>query len=581
MAVFREPIAASLRLEGYETLGAEDGKEALKLARARHPDLILCDLSMPGLDGLTFLKQLRADASIAHVPVILLTALAEKENLIAAASLGVRDYLLKSQFGLAELLERIRNYDVLPGPAVAQSAVRVFPPPTPSGATQVNEKPPANVHVDGGTTEIPRLLTREQSLRRVEQVFEGRKPSRVVAQVLKMATAPRSDMSGLADLLRSDPTLATRVLQASNSAALASGRSFASTIPEVVSKAGGTAIRNIAAALGIFECMPPASSEGFNLIRCWQHSFAVAELCERLTPAHSRGFSGVAYMLGLCHDFGEIFIRTQLSAEYQQITQAAESTQRPKSMLYGRMLGVTPAQLACAVLKCLRLPETIGEAVKMFHSTSGPQLTDSLTKTLWMAENYANAAMLASAAASEVAPFTRAFCRDALRDENPSRPDPRAFASEIHALTVSVASLSRDDEAAFLAPLFQPRQTSVWIARDSFISDFDPIAIALGSLAKTTLSRSLPGASDADKIDGLAVVASSPIPAGFSEHEIAQALAKATVRGHRISLLTIGATPTPQLDRRANVTRWRKSVALTDLAAFTESQNRLPAPAAA
>jgi two-component system chemotaxis response regulator CheY len=100
MAVFREPIAASLRLAGYETLCAADGEDALRVARARRPDLILLDVSMPKMDGLTFLKHLRADPEVAGTRVILLTALSEKKHVLSAGALGVRDYLLKSRFRL-------------------------------------------------------------------------------------------------------------------------------------------------------------------------------------------------------------------------------------------------------------------------------------------------------------------------------------------------------------------------------------------------------------------------------------------------------------------------------------------------
>jgi CheY-like chemotaxis protein len=119
MAIFREPIAASLRLAGYRTFCAGDGEEALRVTRERLPDVILLDISMPKMDGITFLKQLRADPAIAHIRVILLTALSEKKHIIAAGSLGVRDYLLKSRFRLTELQERIKKYEVSksPGPA--------------------------------------------------------------------------------------------------------------------------------------------------------------------------------------------------------------------------------------------------------------------------------------------------------------------------------------------------------------------------------------------------------------------------------------------------------------------------------
>ena len=114
MAVFREPIAASLRLAGYQTLCAADGQEALVITREQRPDLILLDVAMKNMDGLTFLNRLRADSEFGKTPVILLSAISEKNQIMAAASFGVRDYLLKSRFRLADLLERVKRWDLAP-----------------------------------------------------------------------------------------------------------------------------------------------------------------------------------------------------------------------------------------------------------------------------------------------------------------------------------------------------------------------------------------------------------------------------------------------------------------------------------
>ncbi|HEX8413371.1 MAG TPA: response regulator, partial [Sphingomicrobium sp.] len=109
MTVFREPIAASLRLAGYETRRAADGLERLGLVRAHRPDVILPYVSMPRTDGLTFLKHLRGDPATAGIRVILQAAHMEKKHVLAAAALGVRGYVLKSRFRLADLLERVRS----------------------------------------------------------------------------------------------------------------------------------------------------------------------------------------------------------------------------------------------------------------------------------------------------------------------------------------------------------------------------------------------------------------------------------------------------------------------------------------
>ena len=109
MPIFRDPIAAALRLAGYQTLTASNGRDALATARANRPDLILLDLAMPVMDGLTCLHAMRSIETLVDLPVILLTAMSEKEHELEAAKLGVKDYLLKSRFSLSDLLTRVKG----------------------------------------------------------------------------------------------------------------------------------------------------------------------------------------------------------------------------------------------------------------------------------------------------------------------------------------------------------------------------------------------------------------------------------------------------------------------------------------
>lgn len=102
----RENIEAILGLEGYETLTAEHGLIGVDLAKAHHPDLILCDVMMPKLDGYGVLQALRQDSSTASIPFIFLTAKAERASLRSAMELGADDYLTKP-FTLEELLKAI------------------------------------------------------------------------------------------------------------------------------------------------------------------------------------------------------------------------------------------------------------------------------------------------------------------------------------------------------------------------------------------------------------------------------------------------------------------------------------------
>ena len=105
----REPLARLLRLAGYVTACAADGGEALEEMERHVPDLVLLDLMMPRVDGLTFLRQMRKDPRFEGVPVILVTAADAAEELASARRLGVQDCLLKAAFTVPELLERIER----------------------------------------------------------------------------------------------------------------------------------------------------------------------------------------------------------------------------------------------------------------------------------------------------------------------------------------------------------------------------------------------------------------------------------------------------------------------------------------
>ena len=84
-----------LEQAGYHTIGVNDGESALEIVISLAPDLILLDLMMPGLDGFQVLERLKSDDNVKDIPVIIVSALEEKENIDRARSLGATDYIVK------------------------------------------------------------------------------------------------------------------------------------------------------------------------------------------------------------------------------------------------------------------------------------------------------------------------------------------------------------------------------------------------------------------------------------------------------------------------------------------------------
>lgn len=104
----RELVAFSLEREGYEVSSAEDGDEALELARKKLPDAIILDLMLPKKDGLEVCRELKKDRATAQIPIIMLTAKSEEADIVIGLELGADDYVTKP-FSPRVLLARLKT----------------------------------------------------------------------------------------------------------------------------------------------------------------------------------------------------------------------------------------------------------------------------------------------------------------------------------------------------------------------------------------------------------------------------------------------------------------------------------------
>lgn len=101
-------VAFNLKRNDYDVAQAYDGLKGFEMARELQPDLIVLDLMMPGMDGLTLFKELRREALTRDIPVIMLTARGQTEDKIQGLELGADDYMTKP-FSPKELVLRVKN----------------------------------------------------------------------------------------------------------------------------------------------------------------------------------------------------------------------------------------------------------------------------------------------------------------------------------------------------------------------------------------------------------------------------------------------------------------------------------------
>jgi DNA-binding response OmpR family regulator len=102
-------IARALKEEGFEVIEAIDGEEGIEKAKKEKPDLILLDLLLPGISGYEVLIRIKKDPELEIIPVLILSNLGQQEEIEKGLKLGAVDYLIKANFTLNEIIERIKK----------------------------------------------------------------------------------------------------------------------------------------------------------------------------------------------------------------------------------------------------------------------------------------------------------------------------------------------------------------------------------------------------------------------------------------------------------------------------------------
>lgn len=102
-------LSEHLERLGYDVSVALDGEEGLRKMRTVMPDIALLDIVMPKMDGLTMLREAKNDEKIQHIPIVMLTNLSDNKSISDAIEAGSTDFLVKVDYSLADLQEKIER----------------------------------------------------------------------------------------------------------------------------------------------------------------------------------------------------------------------------------------------------------------------------------------------------------------------------------------------------------------------------------------------------------------------------------------------------------------------------------------
>jgi len=108
--LFLQVVCRALQVDGIQAIPVQSGEDALNAVKRSRPDLILLDLVMPGIDGLTVLRTLRLEKETAGIPVIIFSVTTTENITEKARALGADAVLLKTRFSIGELRKIVKGY---------------------------------------------------------------------------------------------------------------------------------------------------------------------------------------------------------------------------------------------------------------------------------------------------------------------------------------------------------------------------------------------------------------------------------------------------------------------------------------
>ena len=96
-------------MEGFKVTPVDNGEKVLAEAKKKKPDIVLLDILLPKRDGFSVLAQLKGDAEVKNIPVILLTNLGQKDDVDKGLEAGAADYLIKAHFKPSEIVDKVKK----------------------------------------------------------------------------------------------------------------------------------------------------------------------------------------------------------------------------------------------------------------------------------------------------------------------------------------------------------------------------------------------------------------------------------------------------------------------------------------
>jgi HD-like signal output (HDOD) protein/DNA-binding NarL/FixJ family response regulator len=434
MAMCREPIAEALRAHGHCVSCAAGGTEALESLRDRKPDLVLLDVTMPEPDGLTVLRTMRQNPELKETPVILLTDRADKDTVTQAARWGVQAYLIKANFSLNVLLERVDACVRKANPVAAGAQNKAIKKQAGSSTNELATGTTATIAVapaagrsftppldrardeDGGTDEpigslhdlVP-VITKTRLTKLVNDGLKLKPLAATVHNVIAVTGSSGCSAADVAKAVASDQALCIRLLKLANSSAYSRGRPVDS-IQAAVQRIGIHEVRKIVMTLGVFEQYVGGQSDRMDIRLFWEHSIACGLIAAAIGKECKSKAVDDCFLWGTVHDVGRLILLDHLPKEYNQVWNAADKLALPIEVVEPKLMLLDHCEVLNHALNHWQFPHAFITPVVSHHESVdrlkrlGPEHAQAAT-IVAVANRIAHALLLGCSGNEVIYPF--------------------------------------------------------------------------------------------------------------------------------------------------------------------------------
>lgn len=328
-SMIRRIIVNVLRSGEADVDQASNGEEALSKLRlaienSAPYDMVFADIEMPGMDGLTMVREMRKDDMLKDIPVVMMSSHSGREETLACFELGVVDYIVKPasrERVLSAVQKAIGDKDFSDRVQAVESV----------GSAAVSTKP-----------EYKKII-----FRKLESIDNLPALPGVIEKIQTLAADPMSSNESIAKIMMDEPSLTANVLKLANSA-MYGAREKITSLQAAITRLGLKAVNNLATSVGVLKMLEDFDAKGFDHRAFCEHSICtglamsiVADLCkDNLKTEYS---PDVLHLSGVIHDVGRLITLQFFPEEVNEAILLCEKHSLPLFLAEQKTIGVDHA----------------------------------------------------------------------------------------------------------------------------------------------------------------------------------------------------------------------------------------------